>query len=610
MALFGSKEKAPSSKTVRPTVIRTQNVANELFNIAKSYDIKPETLDLNILEVQTYIRIEDKNPEWELIEDEKLYELDDEKELLNPNFQIKQTYEIEIFSKSDEQFLPCRDMKMAVGANASKCKVYLSVAAGSSLAYTPELESSLLREIDKRKVRAGILIHIFDEMLEAMVSKFCARIQVAERLTFEKNETILIAEGIEPTATTDDALIFHFEKGEEVDEKKRIDYASRDFIRSVKKDELLIEYIKPKNGKAIDDSIRIEESDDYIRYFAVDKGYIALEENKYTIKKDVDIGEISFKTTGSIKSGINSDVNISVTESDAIKDAIGTGMHVEVSEIDIDGNVGSNAHVYAKKASIGGQTHKTATIRADKLDINVHKGKAYGKNVHVTRLEHGYIQGEKVEIAQALGGKIEAKEIRIELCASHVKASASKLIEIQKLQGSENIFVIDPLQSKETQSGVNKNKDEIKTLEKEIKELENKIKELTPLVEDGTPAFLDIKKRLIAYKKKGVKMPASFVKKYKEFQELQFSLKESQESFAAKSDHHKLLTTRTSSFQDNIFDARVINRDRWVGYNEIRFKLVNPVTELVFKPKEGSEDKIFGLVEIEDGVFEIQAMQE
>ena len=37
MALFGSKEKTtPALKIVRPTVVRTQNVSKELFNVAKS----------------------------------------------------------------------------------------------------------------------------------------------------------------------------------------------------------------------------------------------------------------------------------------------------------------------------------------------------------------------------------------------------------------------------------------------------------------------------------------------------------------------------------------------------------------------------------------------
>jgi hypothetical protein len=632
MALFGSKEKVVVTK-VRPTVVRTQNVAKEIFSISKSYDVKPEMLDFNILDVQTYTKMDDKDTEWELIATDELYELDDQTALLNEHFQIKQTYEIEIFSKHKDDESVLKDMKLAVGANATKCKVYLSIAAGSKVSYAPSLERELVAEINKRKIRAGILINIFDEMVHDVASKISAHVRVQENVEYQKNETFLIAQGYEPTPTINDALIMHYENNKDVNEKEKIDYSSRGFIQNVKQDEVLIEYMKAKNGKpgrncrgefmqpqeplvtnevkfSVDDTIKEVDTLDSVQYIATANGYIAFADNTYTIKKEVDVGEISFKTTGSISSGIDSDVNISVTETDAIKDAIGTGMSVEVTEIDIDGNVGSNAKVTAMKATVGGQTHSTAVIRADKLDINVHKGKAFGKNIHITRLEHGEVTGDTVDVTQALGGMIKAKEIDIEICASHVKATASKRIEIQKLQGSENIFTIDPVVKQDAKKGLASNQDDIKDLEDEVKSLDQDIKKYTLLIKEGTAAFLDIKKRLVHYKKNGVKMPESFVKKYKQFQNLQEHLKALQQKHEVKLDQLNLHTTRTASFQDDILDARVINRDRWVGYNEIRFKLIEPKIELVFKPKEGSLEKIFGLVEVDEGEFEIQAMQE
>ncbi|MFA7500192.1 MAG: hypothetical protein WCY85_04220, partial [Sulfurimonas sp.] len=71
-----------------------------------------------------------------------------------------------------------------------------------------------------------------------------------------------------------------------------------------------------------------------------------------------------------------------------------------------------------------------------------------------------------------------------------------------------------------------------------------------------------------------------------------------------------LLTNKTASFQDNISDARIINRDRWVGHNELIFRLVEPPIELSYKPQEGSPDKIFAVVETDEGIYEIQAVRE
>ena len=634
MALFGSeKDQVLRTNKIRTTVVRTRNVAKELQKIAKSYEVSVETLDFNILEVQTYTRDNDgtKETEWELLPADELYQLDEESALLNRLFQIKQMYEIEVFSKSGEDLY--KDFKIAIGANATKCKIYLSILANSQVQYHKHFEQEFTILLQKKKIRAGVLLNVFDEMMPDVISKITARVRVEEDVTYKKNETILIAQGYEPTLTIDDALILHYDKKEDVDEATKVDYASRGFIQDVKKDELLIEYIKAKKGKPgrncrgefiqptepkvkneptfnVDDTIRVVETEISIQYIANENGYIALESNTYVIKTDVDIGEISFKTTGSIITGVDSDVSINVAEKDVLKEAVGTGMVVEVSEIDIDGNVGQNAKVTALKATVGGQTHKTATVTADQLDINVHKGHAFGKNIHITRLEHGEVKGDVVDVTQALGGTIQGKEVTIEVCSSHVNATASRRLEIQKLLGSENIFTIDPVLQKEEQKGLSETKQEIAELRTDIKTVSKELTKYAQLIKDGTSSFIDLKKRLVNYKKKGIKMPASFVTQYKKFQDMQITYKELKEEQESKEEKLKLLTAQTKSFQDDIFDARIINRDRWVGFNEIRFNLINPKMELVYKPQEGSSEKIFGVVEVEEGEYEIQSLKE
>jgi len=636
MALFGSeKDQIVRTNKVRTTVVRTKNIVAELQKIAKSYEVSMDTLDFNILEVQTYTRSVEENQEteWELLPEDELYQIDEELALLNPLFEIKQMYEVEIFSKNLENDV-YKDFKLAIGANATKCKIYLSILANSHVKYNKHFEQELSIMIQKKKLRAGILLNVFDEMMPDVISKITAHIRVEQEVTYKKNETIRIAQGYEPTLTIDDALILHYDKKQkDIDEKTKVDYASRGFIQDVKKDEVLIEYIKPKKGKAgrdcrgkflgptepqvknepkfsIDETIKMLETEISIQYIANENGYIAFENNTYLLKTDVEIGEISFKTTGSIVTGVDSDVSINVAEKDVLKEAIGTGMIVEVSQIDIDGNVGQNAKVTAKKASVGGQTHKTATVIADTLDINVHKGKAFGKNIHITRLEHGEVQGDTIDIGQALGGKIRGKDITLEVCASHVEATASRRLEIHKLLGSENVFTINPALQDDKQESLHKTNKEISELKKDIKNLFKEIQQQGQRIKDATASFNDVKKRLVNYKKNGIKMPASFVAQYKKFQDMQTKYKELQEEQKRKKEKLTLLTTKTASFQDKIEDARIINRDRWVGFNEIKFNLITPKVELVYKPKEGSSEKIFGVVEVEEGEYEIQALKE
>ncbi len=636
MGFFGSSnsENKSSSSKIRTTVIKTQNVAKELLTLSQANNVSIESLDFNLLDVQTFTATNDgkKDVEFEEISNDELYELGDESALLNKSFELKQVYEIEVYSKEpkDDKF---PNFNIAIGANATKCKIYLSIKSGSKIEYFKGFQDELAILINNKKLRAGILINIFDEVLSEVVSNLSSKVKVEKNLEYHQNETILIAQSIEPTPTIDDEIIVHYDKKNDVGEHEKVDYSSRGFIQSVVKDELLLEYIKPKKGTSgrnckglfleapepletnipefnIDETIIQKDTQDSIEYIANENGYITFEDNTYAIKTDVDVESISFKSTGSISAGLDSNVSMSVKEEDASKDAVGAGMEVEVTEIDIDGNMGPNSKLNALRATIGGQTHKSSVIRSEKLNINVHKGTAYGKNIHITRLEHGIIDGDIIDIGQAMGGDIRGKEVYIEICGSYVKATSSKIIEIKKLQGSENVFTIDSLLKKSSQKGLEKNENKISELEITTKNIKKEINKYTIMIEDNRPAFKELKKRLLHYKKNGVQMPSSFVDKYKQFLKMQAHLKTIKNEYAVKQDKLILLTTKTASFQDNIFNARIINRDRWVGYNKLVFKLVDPPIEVVYEPPEGSPNQIFGLVEDEDGHYSIEPKKE
>jgi len=138
--------------------------------------------------------------------------------------------------------------------------------------------------------------------------------QVEEIVTYESHKTILVAEGIEPTKTTNGMLIMHYEnnKQKHEDEHERIDHSNRGYIQSVTKDELLIEFIKPRSGqpgrdcqgryiepkkpeenlafdfKVDEATIYTVEDEKSIKYYAKENGYIAFENNTYIIKSEAD----------------------------------------------------------------------------------------------------------------------------------------------------------------------------------------------------------------------------------------------------------------------------------------------------------------------------------
>jgi len=618
---------------IRPVVVRTENVAKELMNVAASNKISSAMLDFNILEVQTMKRMAD-TAEWEELSFDEIAQLEKDPEILDPNMQLRQLYEVEIFSKSEPG--PLDAMEIKIGANATMCKVYLTIKAGSKATYFQGFEEAFKKHINKKKLRAKLLIMAFDAPMAEAIKSLAARLRVNESITFEEQEMVLIAEGIEPVPTVNDALIMHYEKKR--DEGKlagdRVDYSKRGYLVSAVENELLIEYIKPKKGSAgrncrgelllpeepvikneptfgISDRIQRTETEKSIEFRAKQSGYVTCEGGNYDISTEMDITEISFKTTGSIDTGLDADIALNVKETDVFKDAIGMGMEVEVNEINIDGNIGPGSKVRANKATIEGQTHQTAEVYADELRINIHKGKAFGREVHITRLEQGVVEGEKVTVLQATGGKIRAREITIEILGSHVTMTATDRIEVRQLKGSENSFIIDPVVLHTSRDELSDNEAKIKEAKRAIDEVEREIAKYESLQQSNAGAFADLKKRLLQYKKSGLQMPSAFVKKYKQFQQMQTHLETLRSELTQKEERLELLSAKHHAFQSDIFESKVICHDQWRGHNEILFRMIEPEMEVSFVPPEYSTSSVFMLRKDEDGErYYIAAVEE
>ncbi len=634
MAFFGSnKESDTKQKVIRPIVVRTDNVAKELINIASSNRVDLATLDFNILEMQTLTRKKSSsnNELFNEITSTQLKELSHDTLLLSPDFEIKQTYEIEVFTRKPRSAYD--RLAFSIGVNATMCKVFLTLKQGSSVPFVETFTEDFLELVNKKKIRANLLVGLFDEMMVDVAAKLNASMIVAKGLEFDKNEIHIVAQGVEPEPTINDAIILHFKEKSEKEDPNKVDYSKRNYVISVVKDELLIEYIKPKKGSSgrncrgefllakepvitneptfkVSEKISVIDTLESVQYKAIENGYIVFENDTYDIRDELDLKEISFKSTGSIETKLDADVSLKVKESDIFKDAVGMGMDVEVSEIDVEGNVGPHARVHAKKANIDGQTHKTSYVEADELSINVHKGEARGTKVHITRLEQGSVVANVVNIAQAIGGNVKAKDITIDLLGSHVNITASQLIEIKKMQGSENKFIIDPLAIESMNEHVDNKEQELAVLDERLRFLKKEIEKYTTVLKNNESSFIEVKKKLIHYQKNNITMPPAFVKSFKQYQKMQQNLTDLVREETEKKDSRDKINLAIHTVQEDIYHARVINRDRWVGYNEIRFKLIDPPMDIVYTPREGSLDKIFALVKTEDDEYLIKAVKE
>lgn len=614
-------------------IIRTSNVAKELMQAAANHKISVHSLDFRLLNVQTLSLMGGETAsdadEWSELFESDISGISNDL-YGNPKFELKQIYEIEIFPIEEAGRLD--HVELSIAGNATLCKIYLTIKAGSEFKYDATFENDFFDLINKKKLRANLMIGIFDSMMHSNLVEFIAKIKVNGVYRAEGVERFIVGQSLEPIPTVDDQLILHYAKKEtdDLESVEHVDYAKRGYMHSAVANDLLIEYIKPQKGTngrncrgeliipaeplvrnvptfTIGENIQRDENDVRIEFRAKTGGYVTFEGGMYNIKTEMDVSEISFRSTGSIDTQLDADVSINVKEKDPLKDAIGTGMEVTVNSINVDGNVGPDAKVTAHKAVVEGQVHNSATISADDLTINVHKGKASGKEIRITRLEHGIADGDYVHISQATGGVVNAKEIDVELLGSHTKLTASRRIEIQKLQGGENILTIDPLlnASREFLD------DEMHLMfegKKVIDEVQKELSGYEKTMKENASAYEDIKRKLIHYKNNGIKIPIAYAQKYKQFLDFNNKLEALRKEYQDKVDHYAFISGRHRALQDEIFDARIINHDRWRNYNEIVFKLIDPPIDVTFIPPENSEGGILGLHVDEDGIYSIKVL--
>lgn len=631
MGLFTKEEEGDTpAQQMKPIIVRTGNIAKELLQAASNYKLPVSSLDFNLLDTQTFSRMttDGGQAEWTELTNDEINDISGDL-FLNPKFELKQVHEIEIFLIDQNEKL--HEMDISIGGNSTLCKIYLTVKAGSIAHYSETFEADLVALVNKKKLRANLMIGIFDSAMKENLREMIAKTRIHGEYRFETQERYLVAESYEPVATINDSLVLHFgEKNENKDEKGRVDYTKRGYLNSVITGDLLIEYIKPQKGEngrncrgelilpkepvvrneptfGVSDAIDVIDTQMSIEYRAKSGGYVIFEGGMYDIRKEMEVTEISFKSTGSIESQLDADVSINVKEKDPLKDAIGMGMEVKVNVIHVDGNVGPNAKVTALKATIEGQVHQSAVVSADELTISVLKGTAYGKEVHVTRLEQGIIEADKVTVTQASGGKIRAKEIIIEVLGSHVVMTASKKIEIKKMHGGENVFIIDPL--------LNESSEHLKAEAKKMAEIQNMIKEIEKelsgyekIMEENGASMEDLKRKLVHYKNNGIKTPSALVQKFQQFQQFKQKLDALRDELKQKKEQYSWLSTKHNALQSEIFDARVINHDVWRNHNEIHFKLIEPAIEISYVPFENSEEGALGLHEDEEGNFSIKVL--
>jgi len=628
--VFKGSKKSNAGKTKKSSftsfIIQTDNVSRELHNIAIKYSISTAMLDFILLNYSTLVKVEQNEPDWTEIEHDEWSNYNKPETILNPNFLVKQIYEVEVVKHKAEAW--SKDLHLHIMTNKEKNKILAVFKAGSKLVETEKLFDKLKTTIHKQMIRAGMLIDLWEVDYDNILNEICTQVRINKQYIIPEDIKFDVSICYPSVQPIDSKLILHYEHKNSKEDNDRIDYSKRGYVEAVEKDEVIIEYVKAKEGIPgrnckgefipvtppkdnekpefnISNNIEIIENDSKIVYKAKRGGYVAFKDNEYDILDEMQIDEVSFKKTGSIDAKVESEVKLHIHENDAIKDAIGTGLEVEAEEVKVEGSVGSSSKITGKKIFIGGQTHKTSEIYAEDAKINVHKGFLKADIVEITRLESGRVEAKHVKVEQATGGEIKAIDIKIGKLGANVKAYAISSISIDNVLGDNSKLIIDATEIPVYKKEIVESKDTLNKIEKKIEKSEEELTKLNKIKEKSEPAIKTLKQKIMQDKARGLKPQSSFVIKVKQFQQLIEKINEKNREIAELNGEKKFINTKLLTYQEMVLNAKIINKGVWKDYIEIEFHLLNPPQVVSYYPKAGEGNQEIYLKKIDDDFYEI-----
>ncbi len=572
--------------------IKTQNIAQALQNVANTVGAPPARLDFLLKQTLTYIKEPEKGA-FEPLSDAHKQKLEDDNYILSKNLDLVQEYVIKIIPQApNADFAPV----VAISTDAARTMAKIIFKKGSLIKPAPDLKKTIYRYLNKIKARNKMLIGVREKLMLQGIGELIAKIQSDGGL--KEDLPLWLAKWKKPSQTINDAIFWRYKEKMQkpLSENDKIDYADRNFVIAVKKDEILVEYTKPvdgSSGRAYDgkfietkpasvensptfnyDAQSIDLSDDgsKIFYKARADGFVSLEANTLKIEQILRLKNVNLKETGNIDPGINSGVTIIVESPNPAEDAVGPDMLIEASEIVIEGSVGPGAVIKAQKVAIKGQTHSTTTIFAHELEVAVLKGTAFVHLARVKSFENATMYSCLAEIEQLFTGSLNTKIAKIKNVRAPCEVRAAYAIYIESLACGDNRFYIDA-------SGLLSAKTEILECKALIKESNKFIadgtKELigtSKYIRDNSGNFAQIKDYIKQAKDAGQAPKGAYVRIFKEYvqklkimEELQKKLEEAE---AAVEKSQNIL----NEYDKKLSHAFIYNAGlKWLGTNNIYF---------------------------------------
>ncbi|MDR0665004.1 MAG: FapA family protein [Helicobacteraceae bacterium] len=600
-----------AARFLNANTIETDNIPAALKESANRYGLKTSQIDFQIQSATTFVKFPESAVPCELTP-AMIGRLSDAELLIDGDFAIKQIYTASFTPAPMERD---RQIIAEVAANGARTKATATIMPASKIRAFSSVREYLIDELNKLKLRYGMIIGLREGSMKDDIAVLVNKIRIHDCVP--EPFKVTLCDWVAPSPTINANLLLHFKDKDRQAPKEsdRIDYADRGFIKTVETGELLIEYIKPKNGTAGRDfrggyipvlkarkeffpirevdseAIDTRESDRAIGYYAKRSGYVAYKSARggsLSIGDTIEVESVDFKTTGNIQAGLDREIKIRIEGEDASEDHIGPNTKIEASEIALAGSVANGAQVKAVKVSVAGQTHSTSSIVAESALIGVHKGMLEAKTVKIDRLEHGRVSADDVEIELAIGGMIWARRIVIGVLRSHATLIASERIEIKRLAGGENHIYIEAAANAADRKRLETLMTESKACNREANAAFRKYDKKRAILLRNKAQFDQLRERVESDRLAGKNSPLAFVERYNRYIEEMKNARALKEEWESAQSKQEELQDELSLIQNRVLNAVVINKDIWRNYNEIRFRLLSPPKELLFVPKENS----------------------
>ncbi len=576
-----------------PVIKESVSIFKTLQEFSKVRDIDVKLLDFELVSYKTYMKKEEFG-EYEKIDD---FASITQEECLNPTVEFAQEYTIKIIPFNAEK--SSAPFKLSLSANKLKTRISVTISKGSVFQKDQNLLKNLKSIIWYKKLRSNIFIGLFEKSLNLQLKKLLKVLPIGKKLS--KDVKFSVGVGVDPVAPLD-------AKVEKVYEEKN---KNKSLIEGVDKDELVLKFHKaqkgengrscsgrfikvrePRNSKLkpkIDETIYIKESEMMIEYFANKNGFVLFQNGNLSISQTLSISGADFKSTGNIDAG-DRDKDISVhikhqkSQSD---DAIGSGVSIDVKNLDVDGSIGSNVNITTNELNVDAQTHKNSKIEVqNNANIQLHRGDLKAANAEINILETGKVTAtESIHVKKMLGGEAIAPIVRVDELLSNSTIIASELIEIKTLHGENCSLIIDPLSIESYHEKLDLVRKKLQHKEEEIERFKESLafdlqshSELLPRIQ----TFQMRVQKAIKAKKAPMKQDVLRVKTYKK---AAAKLQERSEELKIKEGELQEIKEELLQLEEYDLHAKVILHTRYNGQTKVIFVDVKTEEKLMKIPE-------------------------